>query len=503
MKDWGLCGLPCIVAAVVLTWALAGSGYGADATWVHDPNTAGDWLDPNNWSPLPPDANTNALVDNGGTVSITVGDIQTFGLQIGPNYAGSVIQSGGTSTVMTFLHLGSQGLYNLSTGWLTARGQDIGGTFNQSGGTNTAEIYFYEGMEAASSGTYNLSGGSLGTGLAHYVGFYGTGIFNQSGGTNTVPWLIVSGADGTYNLSGGSLGTSGQYVGFGGTGTFNQSGGTNTAMGFILVGTNPGSSGTYNLSGGSFGTWYESVGVTGTGTFHQSGGINTAQGSLSVGDQAGSSGAYNLSGGSLWTAWDQLAGSMGTGTFRQSSGTNTVGGSLYLGYGNNSSGTYTLSGGWLRDQWLTANFFLRYTYSRTIASGLNADGRSGTSNSYDFGINKTFTDRTSGNVTIGYLNSNYDNHGLSNFHGWTARASLTKELNDRNIVDVAVLRGSSLSDFGVNSFFVNNGVDAQFQHLGERYQLTFRGGYQRNLYPEESFLNSIVDGVSIVTVGPA
>jgi hypothetical protein len=165
--------------------------------------------------------------------------------------------------------------------------------------------------------------------------------------------------------------------------------------------------------------------------------------------------------------------------------------------------TYTLSGGWLRDQWLTANFFLRYTYSRTISSGLNADGRSGTSNSYDFGINKTFTDRTSGNVTIGYLNSNYDNHGLSNFHGWTARASLTKELNDRNIVDVAVLRGSSLSDFGVNSFFVNNGVDAQFQHLGERYQLTFRGGYQRNLYPEESFLNSIVDGVSIVTVGPA
>ncbi|MDD5544207.1 MAG: hypothetical protein PHX83_13630 [Acidobacteriia bacterium] len=164
--------------------------------------------------------------------------------------------------------------------------------------------------------------------------------------------------------------------------------------------------------------------------------------------------------------------------------------------------TYSLSAGWLRDQWLTANFFARYTYTKDITSGTNAAGRSGNTNSYEFGINKTFTDRTSGNFTIGYRTTSYNNQGLSNFHGWTARASLTKELNDRNVFDVAFLRSTSLSNFGINSYFVNDGVNARFQHSGERYQLTFRGGFQRNQYPQDSILASTLGGVPVVTLGP-
>ena len=59
------------------------------------------------------------------------------------------------------------------------------GTFNQSGGTNSIGINLYLGNYADSSGTYNLSGGSL-YAFNELIGYNGTGVFNQTGGTNTV-----------------------------------------------------------------------------------------------------------------------------------------------------------------------------------------------------------------------------------------------------------------------------------------------------------------------------
>jgi hypothetical protein len=164
--------------------------------------------------------------------------------------------------------------------------------------------------------------------------------------------------------------------------------------------------------------------------------------------------------------------------------------------------TYSFSAGWLRDQWATANFFLRYTYMRTLTSGTNAAGRNGTENSYEFGLNKAFTDRTSGNFTVGYRETAYDNHGLANFHSWIARASLTKQFNDRNSIDIAAMRGSSQSAFGNNSFFVSNGLRGRYQWRGDRFTLAFTGGYQRNNYPENSLFVSTIDGSTVITTGP-
>ncbi len=169
--------------------------------------------------------------------------------------------------------------------------------------------------------------------------------------------------------------------------------------------------------------------------------------------------------------------------------------------------TYTYSLGWLRQQWATANFYLRYAYTKNLTSGTNAAGRGGNSQDYEFGINKQFTDRTSGNFTLGYRTTNYQNVTGSNFRSWTARASLSKQLSDRFTFDIAGNRTSAQSAFGTgifaNSFFVTNGVDAQLRRLGERIQLTFNGGYERNQYPELSLLTTVLpDGTTLTTVGP-
>jgi len=152
--------------------------------WTHDPNTAGNWQDANNWSPsAAPTANDTAVVDNNGTVNISsaTGSVQVSSLYDGNQARGSISQSGGTVTVASSLVLG----YN-----------------------------------AGSGGTYTLSGGSLRAAYL-YAGYSGSGIFNQSGGKNAVGGSLYvgygAGSRGTYNLAGGSLAVTGQIVMAGGS----------------------------------------------------------------------------------------------------------------------------------------------------------------------------------------------------------------------------------------------------------------------------------------------
>ncbi len=200
---------------MVLVWTLAGPVYGVTATWVHAANTVGDWQDPNNWSPGLPGYGDSALIDNGGTASISNGSVTSNLLFVGPSHNGMVTQSGGTSTI----------------------GEDV-----------------CLGHNEVAKGTYSLSGGSLGTGSL-YVGHLGTGVFTQSEGTNAVGVMLYIGNDigssGLYTLSGGLLETEGdQYVGKEGSGAFIQSGGTNAVEDSLYLGDYLGARGTYELSGG-------------------------------------------------------------------------------------------------------------------------------------------------------------------------------------------------------------------------------------------------------------
>jgi hypothetical protein len=166
------------------------------------------------------------------------------------------------------------------------------GTLSQDGYINlTDELYL--GDESGSSGTYNLSGGTLAAGI-EYIGFNGTGIFIQSGGSNSSANITGglslffssdtnlylgynSGSRGTYELQGGSLSAKHEYIGYLGTGTFTQNGGTHT-VDHLFIGVGVLSNGTYNLEGGTLSAG--TIQVNPTGSFNVTGGTHTVSGDV-------------------------------------------------------------------------------------------------------------------------------------------------------------------------------------------------------------------------------
>ena len=71
MRHSGRYGNLYLAVAIVLAWLLAGPAYGVDTYWQHDPNTPGDWHDPNNW--------TLSLPDTSYTAYIIYGEIARYG----------------------------------------------------------------------------------------------------------------------------------------------------------------------------------------------------------------------------------------------------------------------------------------------------------------------------------------------------------------------------------------------------------------------------------------
>jgi autotransporter-associated beta strand protein len=132
-----------------------------------------------------------------------------------------------------------------------------------------------------------MTGGSLSvasTQYGLYVGYSGGGSFTQSGGTNSSAALSLgysSGSGGSYKLSNsGQLAATNIWLGCSGTGTFTQSGGTNSTTNLTL-GLNSGSSGTYNLGGGMLAVADLATG-SGTAALNLSGGTLSAAGSMST-----------------------------------------------------------------------------------------------------------------------------------------------------------------------------------------------------------------------------
>ena len=339
------------------TWQPAGTG-----DWTNPAN----WLDGNNNQGVPTYVTDIAYIQNSGTATLSTATVVGGYLMLGSqtdNGTGTVIQSAGTinSTLEQIGQLGA-------------------GTFVQSGGLNipwnastpqnlnsTLVLGFW------SQGNYQLSGGSLEAEL-QYIGQGAPGVFTQTGGTNgnaKQPPILYIGTNvagtpytGTYNLQGGLLQTGVQNLGSAGAGIFNQSGGTNDLCGggnlagnydntdgSLDIGGNFSSTrggGTYNLSGGLLeSTTGETVGVTATGYFVQTGGTNLAnrifvQGSATKYKNS----SYTLSNtGLVIAAYESVYGSgANKGYFNQTGGTNTVTNSA----GFDLSGVYNLSGGLLQ-----------------------------------------------------------------------------------------------------------------------------------------------------------
>lgn len=241
-------------------------------------------------------ANTGGI----GVFNQSGGSVATTGLAIIGNATGSTgtynLTAGSLSTGSNELWIGQSGTgtFNQSAGTVSSNnlrvGQNGTGTFTQSGGTVTITGLAIIGNATGSTGTYNLTGGSLSAGGELWVGQNGTATFNQSAGTvSSANWFVIgrdNGGNGTYNLSGGTVNAAtagGQTVlsSFtGGTSTLNVSGGTFNATHDLWVGE--GGNGTLNVSG---------TGIVTTGAFDY---VRVAQ--------AGGAGVVNLDGGTLQTS---------------------------------------------------------------------------------------------------------------------------------------------------------------------------------------------------------
>ncbi len=306
-----------------------------------------------------------------GTVQITGGQLPAANEYVGTSGAASLVQSGGTNSVLGYMYLGNNfgsiGTYNLSgSGLLSADVEVISGSgtgiLTQSGGTNSSSALggFYVAFNSGGSGTYNLSGsGLLSSATSEIIGYSGSGSFNQSGGTNSPPALYLGtepGSSGTYNLSGnGLLSASLEIVGYfsSGTGRFTQSGGTN-AVGTLILAQSAGASGTYNLNGGLLSL--SGSGLTsgaGSAAFNFSGGTFQSASSFSTSvpfvlSLAGSNGVFDTDGNTL-----TLSGALsGLGGFQKIgagkmilTGTNTYTGITMISAGTLQIGNGAFGGG--------------------------------------------------------------------------------------------------------------------------------------------------------------
>jgi len=297
--------------------------------------------------------NSAAFNQTGGDVAVNDG---TFGLYVGgnavPATTGTYTLDDGTLTVAATTHVGSDGV----------------GTFNQNGGTHTADRLLL-GENAGGNGTYNLTGGILNDDAI--VGDAGVGVVNTSGGTHNVTGDLILGnkvtGDGTYNVSGtGEVVVTGTTrVGREGSGALTVADdGRFTGTGFVTLGSAPGSVGGLVLTdSGALNIDYTGtgaqllVGDQGTGSASQTGTSSVTTGSLRVGVQGGSTGTYTMDGGTLGVddgsgvAGGMRIGLAGNGTFTQNGGAVNAAyvqiGGANFGQGGGGSGTYNLNGGQL------------------------------------------------------------------------------------------------------------------------------------------------------------
>ena len=204
-----------------------------------------------------------------------------------------------------------------------------GGTALIDASQNVTTGFAVMGAVASSTGTLNMTGGSLTTNFDIRVGGTslsvagGTGTFNQSGGFvfmngGNVNIGIGPSSVGIYNMSGGSFIENSATifaVGNRGTGTVSHTGGTiyvrgasNPATAVLQLGRNTasiGASGSYAISGGTvavnnlqFGNAVQTSGTPGTSVFSLSGTGTVLTNTVSIVNTAATN-TFNFVGGSL------------------------------------------------------------------------------------------------------------------------------------------------------------------------------------------------------------
>jgi len=176
------------------------------------------------------------------------------------------------------------------------------GSFNQSGGANSASNLFVGEDSELSACSYTLSGnGTLVISEIEDIGLYGTANFTQTGGTNYTNELYIGGDSSSFS-----------------NGTYSQSGGTNTVNDSLTIGAFS----TYALTGGTLNVG--TVAIATNGSFVLGGGTLSAEGIVDNGGEFQASGALVLesSGGDATSFTMENNGALGVGSVVVDSGGN-------------------------------------------------------------------------------------------------------------------------------------------------------------------------------------
>jgi hypothetical protein len=252
----------------------------------------GNWSVASNWNPssVPGTGVQAVAVTISGTnavVSLDVSpttNISTLSIDLGA----TLLEPAGVKPVA-----------NLSSGTCIVGVAGVG-TVTQTGGYFTANTLIV-GNDASGAGSYGLASNTVMTVIsAEIIGASGSGQFNETGGYHQIQGDLrlaaSAGSSGTFNLSGGSLYVNGSAtIGSAGTGLFNLSGGEWYVSGSEYIGQ-PGAAGVLNQTGG----YHE---VDGKLVIQNSGSsaVNLSGGELYASslDTAGSASRFNWTGGVL------------------------------------------------------------------------------------------------------------------------------------------------------------------------------------------------------------
>ncbi len=405
-------------------------------------------------------ANTysGATVISAGTLSLTGsltggGAVTTSGTGILDQSAAGVISGASTFTQNSS---GTSILAGVNT--FTGTTTVSAGALNLSGNRTATSGAFSVGDTAGSTGTLNISNGTFTTGtfqVGNAASSTAIGIVNQTGGTLTMSGnqlLLGSGngttagssSSGTYNLSAGTLNTIAGSLG-------------------VTLGTNTGTTGTFNLSGtGSLAMPATSTLQIGrsdnsgaatntTGTFAQTGGTATV-GILQMGgsnagggtNNAGTNAILTLTGGTFTaTTFNQLSGG------NASTSTINIGGTAVVtlpafptALGTSSTATLNFDGGTLKNSAASANYLGSVTSAFIKAGGAQFDTASGS-------ITITQALQTHGVSTGG---------GLTKIGANTLTLSGTSTYTGATTISAGTLALGNGGNLGATAVTINSGI---------------------------------------------
>jgi len=332
----------------VALWALlallvaSGPAFAQTTVWT---DGTGDWFTPTNWSAGVPNANTGALINNGGDAQITASGAAAGEVEIGVG-----AQDSGT------LSVSASG--DLQDGGSVYVGRSGTGNFNITDGGVVASIRFVIGENSGSNGTATVSGsGSMWMNDAVcFVGFDGNATLNITNGGQLSNLNSTSiGENGTGHVTVDGVGSTWNDnvqidIGGVGSGTLTISNGGHVVCFNSVIGRNPGSNGLVTVSGvGSSWTNNGFLGVSGNGgggTLQIMNGGAVSNSNCIVGISNGGGNVFVEGAGSTWT----ISGDLSVGSLFGAGGVTILeGGHLasvngFIGEGSSSVGKVGVDG---------------------------------------------------------------------------------------------------------------------------------------------------------------